>query len=379
MKTFLKCLLGLVIGVGAGFLVAAFIIVLFKGGSFREFFDAFRSVKVLEMLGAIVVAIVSFLIAQAVLIIVHEAGHLVGGLLSGYRFVSFRIFSYTFVKENGHLRVKKFKVQGTGGQCLLEPPLRPLDEIPVKLYIAGGVLANILVLLAVLPLAWLRMPPYLHEALWVFIFTDLFLIILNGIPMRIGGICNDAMDFIELHKYPLSKLGVLNQLRANRLIQEGVRPKDLPPDLYEVPGQIDYSKALQVSLPLMKYGCLLDQGDAVAALEGYQDIYSHKDVIMPLYVREICCELVYLYLLAGRDEDARTLLDKPLKDYIESQRGVASSKERLTCAIVYFLEKDRDRAVEIYNRLEASADGYLLRGEVRSDLALMRTFLFAEA
>ena len=99
---------------------------------------------------------------------------------------------------------------------------------------------------------------------------------------------------------------------------------------------------------------------------------------MPLYVREIACELVYLYLIGGRKEDARTLLDKPLNDYIESQRGVASSKERLSCAIAYFLEEDRDKAMEIFTDLDARKAKYLLQGEVKSDLALMRAFLFRQ-
>lgn len=379
MKTFLKCLLGLLIGICAGLLVAAVMIVVFKGGSFREFFDAFFSVGWIEMGGAIVVALGSFIVSQTVLILVHEGGHLVGGLLTGYKFVSFRVFSFTFVREDGRLCVKRFRVQGTGGQCLLAPPGRPLEEIPLVLYVSGGVLANIIVLLAVLPLVRLDMSPFLHEALWVFIFTDLLFIILNGIPMRVGGICNDAMDLIELRKYPLSKLGMLNQLKANKLIQEGVRPRDLPAELTEYRGEIDYTKALQVSLPLMQCGRVLDEEDYAGALAGYEDLYGRKDVIMPLYVREIACELVYLYLLAGREEDALALLDKPLRDYIETQRGVASSKERLFCAMTCFLDKDREKALEIYRNLDARKDSYLLRGEVEGDLALMRDFLFREA
>lgn len=65
-------------------------------------------------------------------IILHEAGHLVGGLLQGYKFVSFRILSFTLVRHEGKLRWKRFSIAGTGGQCLLLPPNLPLSEIRIR-------------------------------------------------------------------------------------------------------------------------------------------------------------------------------------------------------------------------------------------------------
>ena len=55
-------------------------------------------------------------------IILHEGGHLLCGLLTGYQFVSFRIGSWMWQKENGRIRLRRFSLAGTGGQCLLAPP-----------------------------------------------------------------------------------------------------------------------------------------------------------------------------------------------------------------------------------------------------------------
>ena len=55
-------------------------------------------------------------------ILLHEAGHLVFGLLTGYRFLSFRVGSLMLVREQGKLRLKSFSIAGTGGQCILIPP-----------------------------------------------------------------------------------------------------------------------------------------------------------------------------------------------------------------------------------------------------------------
>lgn len=48
-------------------------------------------------------------------IIIHEAGHLIFGLLSGYRFCSFRIGSLMWIKKEGKLQLKRYSIAGTAG------------------------------------------------------------------------------------------------------------------------------------------------------------------------------------------------------------------------------------------------------------------------
>ena len=44
--------------------------------------------------------------------ILHEGGHLVCGLLSGYRFLSFRVGSFTLLRQNGRLVLRRFYLPG---------------------------------------------------------------------------------------------------------------------------------------------------------------------------------------------------------------------------------------------------------------------------
>lgn len=61
-------------------------------------------------------------LAYFLCIIIHEGGHLVMGLATGYKFLSFRIGSLVLVKTDKGLKFKKYSIAGTGGQCLLDPP-----------------------------------------------------------------------------------------------------------------------------------------------------------------------------------------------------------------------------------------------------------------
>lgn len=152
MKAILKLLVGFAIGIAAGLVIAAILIACFTDTTFAEFVTKLKSTDFIEMMLAAGIGVLSFLISQMFLIILHETGHLVCGLLSGYKFVSFRIYSLTFIKMDGRLRVRRYSIAGTGGQCLLTPPDLPLKKIPTGWYNFGGVLFNIIALLAVVPL-----------------------------------------------------------------------------------------------------------------------------------------------------------------------------------------------------------------------------------
>lgn len=62
-------------------------------------------------------------------------------------------------------------------------------------------------------------------------------------------------------------------------------------------------------------------------------------------------------------------------DYIEKYRKVMSSKDRILCAVELFINNDYNAAYQVYTNLEQRKDPYLLRGEVASDLAIMKKLL----
>lgn len=95
------------------------------------------------LLNIFVIMIVSFLLLFLQTII-HELGHLVFGLISKYKFLSFRIGSLTLIKIDGKYKLKSMKIAGTAGQCLLIPPEVEPNKLPITLYLLGGGLFNLI-------------------------------------------------------------------------------------------------------------------------------------------------------------------------------------------------------------------------------------------
>ncbi len=378
MKTIVKCLLGLLIGISAGMIVACAFIVMFTDLTLTVFFEKLCSVDLFMLSLSSLGGIVFFAISLPVLVLAHETGHLAGGLLSGYKFVSFRIFRFTIIKADGRYRLKRFAVSGTGGQCLLMPPDRPLKRIPVVLYNSGGVIANVLILFAFMPLLWIDGGAFLYEFVVIFLFTDVIIILMNGVPMNVGNVGNDGYNALLLRRSEASKRGIVTQLRVNAMIQNGVRPKDMPAEWFVVADDFDYGNSLELSIPVMAMSRLVDEMKYDEALRGFESLYEHRSEMMRLFAYEIACELVFLRLITGDVSGAKSLYDKDLKKYIDDYRSVMSSKERILCAMALIGEQNRAKAVGIYDDLYARKDSYLLQGEVKSDLALMSSMLDAD-
>ena len=131
---------GMISGVGA-FLLAMFVDV---ANNYEE--DTFIPLFLMAISGAMV----SFIIH----IVVHELGHLVFGLLTGYKFSSFRIGSLMLIKTEDKLKFCKYSLAGTGGQCLLMPPKNHKKK-PYILYNLGGIFFNLIfsaIIVAIIPI-----------------------------------------------------------------------------------------------------------------------------------------------------------------------------------------------------------------------------------
>ena len=183
----------------------------------------------------IVLYIFIFYFAFIIQIIIHEAGHLIFGLLSGYEFISFRVGSITIVKDQGKFKLKKFKIKGTGGQCLMMPKTNNYEEINYVLYNLGGILMNFIAsIICLLILILVDTNQYIKVMLSEFILIGVICVISNGIPMKIGGISNDGYNTISISRDKFIKYCFYIQLKVNGLLSKGMRVKDMPIEWFNV-------------------------------------------------------------------------------------------------------------------------------------------------
>lgn len=307
-------------------------------------------------------------------IFIHEAGHLIFGLLTGYKFVSFRVKSLTLVLDEGRLRIKWYRLGGSGGQCLMAPPDKEYDLVPYKLYNAGGVILNFVAgLLSVLLLTVCHVP-YPLDAFLVFLsFWSFLFCFLNGIPMKVGGIPNDAYNMRLMEKDLYSRKALYLQLKVNALLSSGMRLKEMPEEWFIVPDQIDLGNSLHACIKFMEGGRWLDKLDFENAKVCYQEIALSEDKLIPLYRKELQSELLFLEIVGKcRKEVIDRLYTPELRKYVKIYANYMMSKIRLLYAYALLVEQDPVKAEKLMSDAKKLQNRYPVKGDAESEMEIMQ-------
>lgn len=195
-------------------------------------------------------------------IILHEGGHLVFGLATGYGFVSFRVGSLMLIRRDGRFQWCRYRLSGTGGQCLLAPPPWREEGFPVFAYNLGGPLINFVsvLLCGALVVLFRRSSPAL-ACIWIGIgLAGLYLGLVNGIPLKISGMPNDGYNALHLGKDPVSRRAFWAQLAINAAQMEGWRLRDIPEEWFILPGDAGPDDPMKGAVWVYRYSRLVDQG-----------------------------------------------------------------------------------------------------------------------
>ncbi len=263
---------------------------------------------------------VAFIGAIYIHVIFHEGGHLLAGLMTGYRFVSYRIGSFMWEKQkDGSIRLCRFSLAGTGGQCLMAPPEYNEGKFPYLLYNLGGGLMNILLAVIAGLLLLLPVGQYMTIFLWSMIFVGVVTGLTNLIPLK--KLNNDGSNIVEIGKSPAARKAFWLQMRVNEETAKGVRMKDMPEEWFE--RQEENRKNVMVtSVDVMASSRLMDKMELEAAEEKMKDLLK-ENCLATVYKGILTFELSSMEMLKGEpglytektEEQAQKQFMKAMKNF----------------------------------------------------------------
>ena len=210
----------------------------------------------------LVLLLLSLYVAVCLQILIHEAGHLVFGLLTGYHFVSFRIANFMWIRGNGRLRFRRQSIAGTGGQCLMSPPdLKKDGRFPVVLYNLGGSLMNLGTGLICFAGFWLlrREKGLLPAFLLMMAAAGILSALMNGIPIHSQMVDNDGYNALSLGKNPAAMRALWIQLKINEQMARGLRLRDMPQEWFVLPSGEEMKNSLAAALAVFACNRLMDE------------------------------------------------------------------------------------------------------------------------
>lgn len=364
IKKYSKTIKSLILGALIGLFLAVFII-----KSLSPYIESESGLLFILKIYALIGAVFFFYLVH---IIIHEAGHLIFGILTGYTFVSFRIASITLIKENNKFKIKKFSIPGTAGQCLMMPPELKDGKYPFIIYNLGGGLMNLLISLASILIIIIteNRVSTLNLILTLESIAGIIAGLTNIIPLKVGGVANDGYNILSMLKDEYARYGFYAQLKTYALLTKGYRMKDIPFKDIECKEGVDLSNPLVASLKLLEHSWYLDKMDFNNAELCLKAFDSNIDLI-PIIRYEINCEKIFLELTGDCNKDVvDKLYDDSLKKYIKASK-FSISKKRFLMAYKAFYEKDLDKALKYFKEGEALALKYPVKGEAEMELMLM--------
>ncbi len=305
-------------------------------------------------------------------IIIHEAGHLVFGLASGYKFSSFRIASFMIARKNGKLCIKKLSLAGTGGQCLMNPPDMKDGRIPYVLYNLGGSLLNLIsalifgVLYLIFPDNIYLSPLFLPMALIGLVFA-----LMNGIPMRTGAIDNDGYNALSLGKNEKALKSFWMQMKVSDMQLNGARLREMPEEWFTVPSDEDMKNSMIAATGVFACNRLMDEKRFEDADELMEHFLSIKSEIVGLHRALLVGDRIYCSLVSEKyDGEIKIKLSSDEKNIIKAMKNFPSVL-RTEFAVALLHDKDEKKAENIKKQFEKIAKSYPYASDIESERELI--------
>ncbi len=317
----------------------------------------------------------SLFFAIAAHIVLHEAGHMVAALSRGWKFLSFMIVGIVLSRRDGRFRLSRFSVAGAGGQCLMLPPEKGDTDAGIALYNAGGVLVNLLVVLAAgialaagystLSFAW-------KAFLMPQVLVGLFLAVVNGVPMTLGGLPNDGKNLLNLRKDAFATQAFLQSMRLiGMLMQNNLSAVKAQQPMCEG-REVDFANPIHVMALSMDLSVAMARMDFDGARAILHRIGPHEHQLPQIYRNELAFEQIYLTLIEPHEAaDIDRLLTEPVQRHIRQQVSFRPTALRVRYALARLHESDEAKAEKLHEKFQKVCRSYYIQGEVTIERRLV--------
>lgn len=317
--------------------------------------------------------IISLYLAFFLQIILHEGGHLLFGLLCGFRFSSFRIGNLIWLVQDGRIHLKRLSLAGTGGQCLMLPTEAPNQKKAYILYNMGGVFVNLLSSLLFSIFAFLCRN-ILPLSVW---FASLAAVgtvsaLVNGIPVRSGIVTNDGYHTLCIAKNPAALRAFQIQLQIVEQTSRGIRIKDMPQEWFEMPQEADMQDTLTSAIGVFVCNRQMDSMKLDDACRSMHDLLNMDICLHGLYRCLLQTDCIYCELVGEkRPEILGSLMDKPWKKFAKSMKHYPSIlRTQYAYALLY--EQNSQKAERCLAAFEKMARTYPYPQEIEGERELIQ-------
>lgn len=318
--------------------------------------------------------ILSLIAAFVLQIIIHEAGHLVFGRLTGYRFVSFNVMGHIWQKDKeGGVRHGRMQIAGAGGQCLMAPPDYNGGDFPFTAYNLGGVMMN-LIAAAICGLLALLIPGTVADIILLSqCGVGVFFALTNGLPIPVMSIQNDGRNLLCIHRDLHARRAFWDQMAIAAALAEGTRIKSMPDAWFEPFPEEEMDNPIVTAIAVMNTTRLMDEMNFAAAEEAIRALLARKKGVLGLYRTSMACDGAVCELIAGRPGEMTAMLAEEQHATIMKAMKAHPTILRTQYALALLRDRDAEAAAKLLDAFEKAAKTHPHPQEIAGE----REILFA--
>ncbi len=279
-------------------------------------------------------------------LLVHELGHLAGGMSRGMRFMLLIVGPLRLRRTVSGIKLDWFlRAETLGGLAAALPDMtRPMRGQLLPL-IAGGPVASLLLTALALSAAAVT-DGRLSSYLTLLGLLSIPIFVVTALPMRAGGFLSDGRQFLE-------------QVRGGRAVEQrtmliaayaealsGVRPRDRDPLPLERAIALRGEEPLRdLSAAMIAFQVALDRRDLAAAGEWIDVLAEGHDAYLAGFRQSIACDVAYFAARYRHDPAVAAVW------YARAKGGVVEQSQRaLTEAAIAIATGDAPLALQAVER-----------------------------
>jgi len=351
--TYLPIVIGIVFGIGTFFFIN-------KIGLINLFFDS--SFKI----GAYLFELYLAIFLQ---VVVHEFGHLTFGLLTRYKFLSYRVLNFMIIRRNKKFSIKKMSLTGTSGQCLMAPPDFKNGKMPFILYNLGGVIFNLIFSIFGLYLYLFCDFIYLKSFGIIMAIVGLFYALINGVPLGLS-VNNDGYNVLLLLKNKEAVYAFWLQMKINEELLLGNRLKDMNENWFKI-ANVTSNNSIINTINVYYCNRLLDEMKFEKAYYEMDKLLKSDQKIIDLHRNLLILDCVYCEIvLKNNDKYLMMYHNNLLQRFISSMKNYPSVL-RVNYAYSLLIQKNNVKAEKIRENFNRIKINYPYEVDIKSEEELI--------
>ena len=319
----------------------------------------FTTVATIVLLGT------SYCLSLASAVIVHEFGHLIFGLLTGYKFAAIGFGHHLFLMRDGRLRRFVYKLPGALGFCAMEVPDMKDGSFPFALYLSGGAFGNtflaLVCIFAFVSGSGSGVLFFPHAFLFP-AFVNAYLAIVSILPIKTKFLNTDGKQLFDLLKHKNIRKSFWACEKISAAQYRGVKFEDIPSEWFNETDDTQSVYAASIRTVRFLARTETDEPKEVCAL--IEKELSENHALSGRSKALLICMRIYYESIGERDAGTlKKLITQTQIDFMKRMKNTPSAIQT-EYAYTLLVEKDVREASRIKARLEKISKKYPFPAEI---------------